>query len=115
MSVSEEVEEVGASASGRGGNRGRGRRGGAGRARGARGRGVAPRFKTCAGCGANLRSTYIKTHKKNHCHGQPAANEDDPEAENENDPEAARLGTEEETGEEGLLEEMKNLISTWRK
>ena len=107
MSVSEDVEEGGASASNRGGNRGRGRRGGARRARGARGRGVAPLYKTCAGCGAHLRSSYIKTHQKKHCHGQPAANEDDPEGEDENGPEA-RLGTEEETGEEELLEEMEN-------
>jgi hypothetical protein len=102
VSVSEEPEEAGAGtgAGGRGSSRGR-RRGGGARARGARGRGVAPLFRTCEGCGAHLRSSYIKTHQKKHCHGQPEEN-------NEDDPEAARLDPDEETGEEQILQEIDN-------
>ena len=102
VSVSEEPEEAGGGtgAGGRGSSRGR-RRGGGDRARGARGRGVAPLFRTCEGCGAHLRSSYIKTHQKKHCHGQPEEN-------NEDDPEAARLDPDEETGEEQILQEVDN-------
>ena len=65
--------------SGRGrGARTRGR--GAGRARGARGvrgRGAAPRYRNCPDCGAHLRSTYIYTHRRLHCHGAVAEDEEE--------------------------------------
>ena len=101
LSVSEEAEATGGG--GRGSNRGR-RRGGAGRARGARGRGRAPPYRTCEGCGAHLRSSYIKTHQKNYCHGRPEEEEDNPEPEAEAD----GLDPDGETNDEELLQEMEN-------
>ena len=53
----------------RGANGGRMRR-----ARGAQGRGAAPRYKVCDGCGARLRSNYIRTHQRRHCRGPQVDN-----------------------------------------
>ena len=37
----------------------------------------------CDGCGARLRSNYIRTHQRKHCHGREAAEEEDDVVDND--------------------------------
>ena len=88
VSVGEEDEEAAEGGQGYGGGR-RGARGrprgtfanGGGRARGIRGRGAAPAYRICEGCGCNYRSNYIRRHQRDHCGGLRAAEEEHQEEE----------------------------------
>ena len=75
------------------GGGGRGRRG---QARGVRGRGAAPAYRECEGCGGNYRSNYIRRHQRDHCGGRQAddeeeANEDGEEVSDEDDVEGCHV------------------------
>ena len=119
-SVTEEADPADPPLRARGGRRGA-RGGRMGRAGGARGRGAAPMYRyrklliclihlyqirICDGCGARLRSTYIRTHQLRYCHGPPV---DEPEAGSEIDSEEEeRIALEEEEELDEVLGEVND-------